>query len=187
MKNILILLADGFEEIEAISIIDVLRRAGQHVTICNIKEEYVKGAHNVLVKSDKSIDEVNLEEYDAIYLPGGLPGAHNLRDNEKVISLVKSANDSKKLIFAICAAPIVLSKAGIIKDKNVTSYPGFGDQLNCGAYLTDPVVVDENITTSRGPATALLLAYEMLKQLGLEEKSKELRKGMLFDYMIENT
>ena len=185
MKKVLVLLAEGFEDIEALTIVDVLRRAEVKVTLCTIKEYYVKSSHDVIVRSEELIEYVRAEDYDALFLPGGLPGAYNLRDDDRVIKIIQEMNELNKLIFAICAAPIILSKAGITKDRKVTSYPGFEDQIKCSEYLEDPIVVDRKVTTSRGPATALLLAYEMLNQLGYEEKSKELSKGMLFDYLKE--
>ena len=181
MKKIIVFIAEGFEEIEALTVVDILRRAGVTVTLCSLKNDLVKGAHNVLIKTDIMIDNLVFEDYDAIYLPGGLPGAYNLRDDNRVIEIIKNFNEKKKLIYAICAAPVVLSKAGITEDKVITSYPGFEKEIKCKNYSEEIFVKDGNITTSRGPATAMPFAYEILRQLGLEKESKELRKGMLFD------
>ena len=117
-------------------------------------------------------------------LPGGMPGANNLRDNEEVIDLVKWFNDNKKIVAAICAAPIVLGKAGIIEGKKVTSYPGFEDELVKGSYLEEHVVVDGNIITSRGPATAMLFAYKILELLQCD-KWENLSEGMLFNSLMK--
>lgn len=188
MKKILVMLAEGFEEIEALAVVDVLRRANVECVTCSLKEKEVLGAHNILVTADKSLEDSDLNIYDGIYdgivLPGGMPGAANLRDNIKVVELVKDYYASGKLVAAICAAPIVLAKAGIADGRMLTSYPSFKDQLDNCIYIEQPVVVDQNIITSRGPATALLFAFEILKKLGYEEEAKELSEGMLVDYLM---
>lgn len=124
MKKVAVMLADGFEEIEALTVVDIIRRANITCDMFSVSSMEVKGAHDIVVKVDKLISE-EVKEYDVIVLPGGMPGATNLRDNEEVIGLVKWFNDNKKIVAAICAAPIVLGKAGIIEGKKVTSYPGF--------------------------------------------------------------
>jgi 4-methyl-5(b-hydroxyethyl)-thiazole monophosphate biosynthesis len=119
-------------------------------------------------------------EYDLVVIPGGMPGATNLRDDERVIKLIKKQNKERKLIGAICAGPIVLGRADIIEGKKVTSYPGFEDELaNCD-YLEEPVVVDGNIVTSRGPATAMAFSYKLLEKLGYEKQEKAISSGMLY-------
>ena len=123
MKKVAVMLADGFEEIEALTVVDIIRRANITCDMFSVSSMEVKGAHDIVVKVDKLISE-EVKEYDVIVLPGGMPGATNLRDNEEVIGLVKWFNDNKKIVAAICAAPIVLGKAGIIEGKKVTSYPG---------------------------------------------------------------
>ena len=124
MKKVAVMLANGFEEIEALTVVDIIRRANITCDMFSISGMEVKGAHDIVVKADKLISE-EVKEYDVIVLPGGMPGATNLRDNEEVIDLVKWFNDNKKIVAAICAAPIVLGKAGIIEGKKVTSYQGF--------------------------------------------------------------
>ena len=131
-------------------------------------------------------DYDDLETYDAIVLPGGMPGATNLRDNERVQSLIKKYNKENKIVAAICAAPIALAKAGVIEVKNVTSYPGFKEELGNVNYVEeDTVVVDGNIITSRGPATALVFGLEILKKLGYEKEAEEIREGMLINFFLE--
>jgi 4-methyl-5(b-hydroxyethyl)-thiazole monophosphate biosynthesis len=123
MKKVAVLLADGFEEIEALTVVDVLRRANIHCDMVSIASLNVTGSHKIEVVADRIITE-NMNEYDMVVLPGGLPGATNLRDNQDVIALIKQFNnDSSKYIAAICAAPIVLEKAGIIERRSITSYP----------------------------------------------------------------
>ena len=125
-------------------------------------------------------DIKDIDDYDAVIIPGGLPGATNLRDNDKVIDVVKKINENGKLTAAICAGPIVLERAGIIKDKKVTSYPGFEDDLKNGVYIEQNVVRDGSIITARGPALAVDFAIEIIKYLLGEEKSEELKKDILY-------
>ena len=120
-----------------------------------------------------------ITSYDFLVLPGGMPGSTNLRDNERVIELVKKFNDNKKWVCAICAGPIVLGKAGIIEGKNVTCYPGFEEELGNCNYKNDMVVVDDNIITGRGPAAAIPFAFEILSKIS-EEKAEKVKKAMLF-------
>lgn len=176
MKKFLVFLAEGFEEIEALSPVDFLRRVGVDVdTVSITKEKKVLGAHGIPVIADKIIDEINSEEYMGLYIPGGIPGSTNLRDNERVIELVKEFNKAGKILSSICAGPIVLDKAGVIKDKKVTSYPSFEDSLkNIGEYIDDEIVVEDgNIITGRGPAIA---AYEAFKLVEIIKGKESLNK-----------
>lgn len=180
MKKVLVFLAEGFEEVEALTVVDVLRRAEVTCDLCSLKDEYVRGAHDIIVKADKNILDEDIHSYDAIVLPGGMPGSLNLKGNLRVIELVKEFYANGKLVSAICAAPIVLEEAGIISGKNVTSYPGFCDKLGNCIYKEEEVVTDLNIITSRGPATALAFAYEILNKLGEKEKSEAIKESMLY-------
>lgn len=182
MKKILLFLADGFEEVEALTVVDYLRRMDVEVNTVSITEdEKVKGAHNIVVIADKLIGQIkDIDLYDGVVIPGGIPGATNLRDNDKVIDIVKKINEKKKLVAAICAGPIVLERADIIKGKKVTSYPGFEDELKDVEYIEDNVVKDENIITSRGPALAVDFAIEIIRYLLGEEKVKELKEDILY-------
>ncbi|EGT3615527.1 DJ-1/PfpI family protein [Clostridium perfringens] len=187
MKKVLVFLAEGFETIEALSVVDVCNRAKVTCHACSLTENRaVNSAHGTMVLCDKLISESDLETYDAIVLPGGMPGSKNLRDNEKVQSLIKKYNEENKIVAAICAAPIALAKAGVIEGRTVTSYPGFKEELGNVNYVEDEtVVVDENIITSRGPATALVFGLEILKQLGYEKEADEIREGMLINFFLE--
>lgn len=178
MKKVCILLNDGFEEIEALTVLDIMRRANVKCDLISMKGEYVKSAHELTIKADKLFSE-NME-YDLIVLPGGMPGASNLRDDERVIKFVKKQNRDGKLIGAICAAPIVLGKAELTEGINMTSYPGYEDELPNCEYIEEDVVVDGNIITSRGPATAMTFSYKLLEILGYEDKVKSISSGMLY-------
>lgn len=178
MMKTAVLLADGFEEIEALTVVDIMRRANVQCDMIAIKDINVTGAHNIGVKADKVIDN-DIKDYDLIVLPGGMPGATNLQQDMKVLDTVRYFNENNKYVAAICAAPIVLASVGIIENRNITSYPGFEDQLSGCNYKEDRVVVDGNIITSRGPATAMEFAYKLLEQLGIESH-KEISKGMLY-------
>ncbi|OOO63655.1 DJ-1 family glyoxalase III [Clostridium tepidum] len=176
MMKVLVFIAEGFEEIEALTVVDILKRADIQCDMCSItSNKEVIGAHNISVKADKILEDIKATEYSALVIPGGMPGATNLRDNNKVINLVKEFNKDKKLIAAICAGPIVLSKANIIKGKEVTSYPGFENDLKEGIYKKDLIVQDENIITSRGPSLAINFAFKILENLKKDsvEKIKE--------------
>ncbi len=182
MKKVILFLAEGFEEVEALTVVDYLRRKDINVDTVSITEDNkVNGAHEIVVLADKTINDIkDIDDYDAVIIPGGLPGATNLRDNDKVIDVVKKINQNGKLTAAICAGPIVLERAGIIKDKKVTSYPGFEDDLKNGVYIEQNVVRDGSIITARGPALAVDFAIEIIKYLLGEEKSEELKKDILY-------
>ena len=186
MKKILLLLAEGFEEVEALTVVDYLRRMDIVVDTCSITgEKKVEGAHKIIVESDKILDEIHsAKDYDGLVIPGGMPGSTNLRDNHRVIELVKEFNEDEKLIGAICAGPIVLEKANILEGKMVTSYPGFEDELS-GIYKEDLVVQDKNIITARGPAVAVYFALKIIENLLGENRVEELKKDILLD-MVEN-
>ncbi|HZJ58604.1 MAG TPA: DJ-1 family glyoxalase III [Clostridia bacterium] len=179
--KVIVFLADGFEEVEALTVVDYLRRVDISVeTISITREREVMGAHDIPVLADKTIDEVgDAELYDGVIIPGGLPGATNLRDNPMVIETVKGVYENGKLAAAICAGPIVLERAGIIEGRRVTSYPGFKDQLPGSIYVEQGVVRDGNIITARGPALAVYFAIEIAEYFLGEKKAEELQRAIL--------
>ncbi|AOR22874.1 DJ-1 family glyoxalase III [Clostridium taeniosporum] len=177
MKKVCVLLAEGFEEVEALTICDIIRRANMVCDLVSMNGEFVNSSHGVTMKADKIFNSDM--EYDLVALPGGMPGSKNLRDDSRVIDFVNRYNQQGKLIGAICAAPIVLGKAGLTEGKDITSYPGFEDELiNCN-YKEESVVVDGNIITSRGPGTAMEFAYKLIEKLGYDN-IEELAKSMLY-------
>lgn len=183
MKRVLLFLAENFEEIEALTVVDVLRRAGVQCDMCSLKDEYVKGSHGIEVKSDITLDDIDARAYEAVVLPGG-PGTDNLKNNVRVLQLVKDFYMSGRLTAAICAAPVVLAEAGIVNGLNLTSYPSVKNSLNNCIYKEDVVVSDHNLLTSRGPATALPFSYALLEALGLENEAAELREGMMYNLLM---
>ena len=182
MAKVAVILANGFEEIEALTVIDVLRRANISCDMVGF-EEQVTGSHDIQVTADRVFDG-DLSDYDLLVLPGGMPGSANLRDNQALISEIQAFNQEGKKISAICAAPIALHQAGVLKDKHFTCYDGVQEQITDGIYQKETVVVDGNLTTSRGPSTALAFAYELVDQLGGDAES--LRVGMLYQDVFGN-
>ncbi len=179
MKKVIVFLAEGFEEIEAISIIDVLRRAEVSVTTVSIsKDKQVKGAHNVPVVADKLFDEVDFASYDMIVLPGGMPGAKNLQEHEGVRKQIE-AFEKDKQIGAICAAPMILGGMGLLKGKRATCYPGFEAELIEAKITDEAVTVDGNITTGKGPAFAMQFALQLVETLAGKATRNEVSDGLL--------
>lgn len=181
MAKVCVLLADGFEEIEAITVIDVLRRVDLEVVSAGLHSREVCGAHGITVRADRTLDEIAERAWDVVYLPGGLPGATNLRDDARVRALLAKQVAEGRTAAAICAAPIALEAAGVLAGRQVTSYPGFADELPSAAkYVEDRVVVDGPILTSRGPGTAAELALEIVRRLRGPGAANELRTSMLW-------
>lgn len=185
MKKVACFFADGTEEIELLSVVDVLRRAGVQADMISISGEMPTAAHGVMIKADLTIDEAEMSQYDAIYIPGGGKGAENLADNEAVVAAIQDFNSRKKIVSAICAGPTVLERAGILQGHEGTSYPAFEGRLSFKLYREDLVVVSENIVTSRGPATALLMGFELLRQLDLHNEADTIWDDMLMGKLKE--
>lgn len=185
MKKALIFIAEGFEEIEAITLIDILRRADVQVDICSISDALeVTGSHGITIKTDIKLSEVeNAEIYDAIITPGGLPGSTNLRDHKGVIDIFQRFFDKpNKVIASICASPIVLGKAGIGPQITGTCYPGFEQEAAFKDYKKEGVVLDKNVLTSMGPGTAFQLALKLTEVLVGEQKAQELYEQTMIKY-----
>jgi 4-methyl-5(b-hydroxyethyl)-thiazole monophosphate biosynthesis len=182
MKTIAVHLATGFEEIEAITIIDILRRAGLNVIMISVTgESVVKGAHQIPVTADKLFADVDYESVDMIVLPGGTEGAENLDRHEGLKSQILKFHHAGKLIGAICAAPMVLGHLGLLEDKTVVCYPGYENELK-GAHVDYvPAVTDGNLVTGRGIGAALNFSLEIVKMVAGKEKADKLAKGTLVE------
>lgn len=176
MPKVLVLLYDGFEEIEAMTLIDVLRRAGVVVTTAGIPGNIITSAQGVRVHADVRLVDVDPERFDALALPGG-PGYGNLLKSDTAIRLIRAFGDKGKLIGAICAAPLALHKAGLLKGKRATAYPGLEKVLDMPRAAR--VVVDGNIVTSQGPGTALEFALKLVELLVGAAKAEELKVSLL--------
>ncbi|RBQ31750.1 DJ-1 family protein [Arcobacter sp. FW59] len=179
MAKILVAIANGFEEIEAVSIIDIARRADIEVTIAGVEDINLIGAHNIQIKADVKIEEVSTQNFDMIVLPGGLPNAFTLAEDKNVQRLLKEFKENNKKIGAICAAPYALHKADVLEG-NYTCYPSFEKKIKDDGYYDDKdVVTDNNIITSKGPATSIFFALEIVKTLKGEEVYKAIKDGLL--------
>ncbi|QSZ41827.1 DJ-1 family protein [Sulfurimonas aquatica] len=182
--KVLVPLAQGFEEIEAVSIIDILRRAEIEVLVASLNENsLVRGANSIVIQTDLHIKEVSAKELDMIVLPGGWDGTYALADDINVQNLLKEMDGKGQNIAAICAAPFALNKAGVLKSK-YTCYPSVEDEIKRDGYQGDlsMVVEDENIMTSRGPATAICFALAIVKKLKGQESYEGIKSGVLADF-----
>ena len=159
--RLIVPLAEGFEEIEAVAVIDVLRRANIKVDVVGIEDEIVSGRNGVKILCDKIIADVKPEDYDGIVLPGGNPGYKNLESNQQVVNLIKSFNSKGKLIAAICASSTILERIGVLEGKKATCYPALRDKIK--NFVDEKVVIDRNIITSQGPGTAIEFALEIVR------------------------
>lgn len=179
MPTACVLLAPGFEEIEAVTVVDVLRRAGVETSIVAVGASPVTGSHDITVAADLTLAEIDARSFDAVVLPGGMPGAAHLRDDVRVRALVSNQAARGGIVAAICAGPIALAAAGVLAGKRATSYPGFEDHMAAARYQTDDVVIDGAIVTSRGPGTALRFALALVGRLCGETLAIDLGRKML--------
>lgn len=181
MKKTAMLFANGFEEVEALTVVDLLRRAE---IVCDIVAldgaATVSGSHGIAVGADKAFEEVTVDDYDALLLPGGQPGTTNLGNDERVLSLLKEFNAAGKLTAAICAAPTVLAKAGLLEGKRAICYPGLEGKLTGATPETEPVVVDGTVITSRGVGTAIDFALAMVAYLDSDERAEALAESIVY-------
>ena len=188
-KKVALFIENGSEELEFIAPLDIMRRANLEVDLISANnEDFITSSHNIKILADKKIEEVNnILDYDAIVIPGGMPGSTLLRDNKKIIEFYQTMYNSGKLVAAICAAPIVLSAAGITDDKEVTSYPGFDKEINYKNYNSEKaVVIDKNVITAQGPAVAILFGYEIVNYLLQDNTAEDVKKSMLVPVLKNN-
>lgn len=181
MKKVAVLLANGFEEIEALTAVDLLRRARVYVDTVSITDDYmVHGSHGINVQTEDLFDEVDFNEFDMVVLPGGLPGTTYLNDHAGVQKVVKSFAESGKYVGAICAAPSILGGLGLLNGKHAISYPSFEDKLTGAIVTRNAVVQDGNIITSRGMGTSIDFALKLVEVMAGAEKASEIGDSILY-------
>lgn len=181
MSKIGIFMADGCEEIEGLTVVDIVRRAGIHITTISISDKKeVAGAHGITFLADAKKDEVDFSTLDGIVLPGGMPGTINLGADETVDKVIREFAAGGKLVAAICAAPSVLGQAGLLNGKHATSYPGFEPKLTGAVTSEDPVVQDGNVITSRGMGTAIAFALEIVSYFTDKKTADKLAESIIY-------
>ncbi|MCG7871527.1 MAG: DJ-1/PfpI family protein [Candidatus Thiodiazotropha lotti] len=180
MARVLVPLAQGCEELEAVTITDLLTRAGVTVVTAGLDENPVKASRGVTLLPDTTLDDVNADEFDMVVLPGGLPGADYLDADPRIHAILKQLHQQGKYTAAICAAPKVLAGAGLLDGRQATSYPGVLDGMNLPQVdvKSDAVISDEKVITSRGPGTAMDFALELIEKLQGREMRNEVEQGL---------
>ncbi|HPT18911.1 MAG TPA: DJ-1/PfpI family protein [Methanothrix sp.] len=180
MSRVLVPLAEGFEEIEAVNVIDILRRAGIEVVTVGLKEGMVTGSHKIAVQPDTALSKIDFRGFDGLVLPGGAPGFVNLGNDERILNMAREMDRAGKVVAAICAAPSVLIKAGVLQGRRATVSPSGKTQVEaCAHFSEERVVVDGNLVTSRAPGTALEFALKLVEVLAGREKMEEIRAQTL--------
>ena len=175
-----IFLADGFEEMEAIIPRDILKRGGVDVCTVGVGGEVVTSAYGLSIKTDMTVENVDFNKIEGIILPGGMPGTTNLEQNKKVIEIINHCNKNKIMIGAICAAPSILGKLGILEGKLVCCYPGFEKYLKGAEISEEKVAKSGHIITSKGPGTAINFGFELLDYIKGDNFSDKVKKGMVY-------
>lgn len=180
MPKVLVPLAEGCEELEAVTVIDLLRRAAIDVVVAGLQPGIVKASRGTLLVPDCTLDVALHESYDMVVLPGGMPGMTHLRDDPRIIHLLQKMAREGKYTCAICAAPAVLAAAGLLAGKTATSYPGFVDKMNLPdtTFSNDAVVKDDKVITSRGPGTAMDFSLELIETLLGRARRDEVETGL---------
>ena len=185
MASVLLPLAKGFEELEAVALCDVMRRGGIEVRLAYIEDELhgdlVTGANGITIKADTSINNVIVDDFDMMVLPGGWGGTYALAENARVQELLRQFKE-KKIVGAMCAAPYALKKAGVLSGR-YTAYPGAVEEIDAPGYVSDEKVVEDgNVITSQGPGTAVCFGLAIVKRLVGEETAQQIKEGMLLSY-----
>ena len=183
MAKVYIFLANGFEEIEGLTVVDLLRRANIEITMVSITDDlYVTGSHQIMTKADALFEQIDFSDSSMLVLPGGMPGTKNLSVHEGLDELLKQFHSKGKKLSAICAAPSVLGSKGLLKGKKATCAPGFEDTL-AGAHIkSDAVVIDGNIITSKGMGTAIDFSLAMIKSLSGETEAVRIAKAIQYEH-----
>jgi len=179
MKKVLVPVAPGFEEIETITVVDILRRSGAKVIIAGVCNGPIKGSRGIKVFPDESIDEIKTDGFDLVVLPGGQSGVENLIVNRRISAILKEMNSNDKFIAAICAAPLILEANGLLKNRKRTSHPAVKEILSGKLYSEDRVVVDGPIITSRSSGTAMEFSLKLVELLFRRDRVEKVNKGVL--------
>jgi protein deglycase len=179
MTKVLIPLAQGCEELEAVTMIDILRRAGIQVITAGLEPGTVRASRGTVLVPDTTLNEALQQDFDMVALPGGMPGAEHLKNDERIIALLQKLSSEGKFTAAICAAPMALHRAGLLEGKRATSFPGVLDALPGNhRYTSERVVVDGTIVTSRGPGTAMDFALRLVELLAGEPASAQVESAL---------
>lgn len=173
-------LADGFEEIEAVTPLDILKRLGADIKTVGVGGSIIRGAHDIYIKADISLDSIS-DDFEMLILPGGIPGTENLRRTPQVIDALKKANEQGKFIAAICAAPMILGQMGMLEGKNATSFPDYQKYLTGANVCDKPVVVDKNIITAKGAGAASMFGFTLGGLLFGNAAAENLKGKMQYD------
>jgi len=187
MAKVYVFLANGFEDVEALIPVDVLRRGGVEVVTVSTDadSQVIESAHGVGIVADAMFDDCDFADADLLLMPGGMPGASNLYEHAGVCKAVTAQAEAGKKVAAICAAPaVVLAQLGILDGKRATCYPGFEQLLTKAEYTAQLVTVDGNITTGEGPAAAFPFAYELLSQLVDSQTADQIAEGMRYKHLM---
>lgn len=178
-KKIFAVIADGFEEMELICVADVGKRIGIDFVFATLTDKLqVVGAHQIKIECDTTLKELNYNEFDGIFLPGGMPGSMSLYESDFLREILQQMNSQNKLVSAICAAPMVLSRAGVLKNREFTMYPGLEKFLNGEKALDDLVVTSSNIITGKGPGAAVKMGFAIGEYFGLHSEVENMKKAM---------
>ena len=183
MINVFAFLADGLEEVECLAVVDVLRRSGVEVTLVSVTgSREITGSHNIRFQADALFEEVNTDEADVLFLPGGMPGTKTLQAHAGLAAAIGKANKQGRRIAAICAAPSILGSMGLLKGRTTTCYPGFEDQLTGVSYTRQGVITDGNITTARGLGYAMDMGLELIRLLQGPQQAEKIKEAVQYDY-----
>lgn len=181
MIKVSVLLADGFEEIEALTVVDLLRRARIYVDMVSIMDDYmVDGAHGINVQAEDLFEEADFSDTDMVVLPGGMPGTTHLMEHAGVRKLVKEFAEHGRYVAAICAAPKVLAQAGILKGKKITCYPSVEKEIQGAVLLHTPTAEDEHVITGQAAGSAIAFALKLIEVLAGEEKAAEIANAIVY-------
>jgi 4-methyl-5(b-hydroxyethyl)-thiazole monophosphate biosynthesis len=178
MPHLITILAPGFEETEAVTVIDLMRRAQIRVSLLGLRALEVTGSHDITIRAERLLQDFN-EPFDGIVLPGGMPGTTNLAESSAVLDLVRDAHRREALCAAICAAPLVFGRAGILRNRTATCYPGIEKELIGATVVTETVVRDKNIITSRGPGTAVAFGLEIVSYIAGQKEADRIAAAVL--------